>query len=43
MEADEGGKTEVSGLHISPRLEASFDHGSLHSGVYTATLPGSIY
>ena len=36
------GKTEVRGLHISPRLEASLGHGCLHPGVFTATLPGCI-
>ena len=45
VESDEGvlaDKTEVSGLHISPRLEASLGHGSVHLGVFSLTLPGSI-
>ena len=46
VESDEGvlaGKTEVSGLHIPPHLEASLGHGCLHPGVFTATLPGCIF
>ena len=40
MADDEGvlaSKTEVSGLHISPRLEFSFGHGFVRPGVFIAT------
>ena len=45
MADDEGvlaDETKVGGLYISPRLEASLDHGDVYLGVFIATLPGCI-